>query len=85
MTDKIINKNDEIENLNRRTMLKGSAVLGAGVAIAAVTGRSEADSETETSDACTTVAVDPNYDDGQLLYRRNDGGEANDDITQGCD
>ncbi|NOQ64723.1 MAG: hypothetical protein GQ582_09455, partial [Methyloprofundus sp.] len=83
MTDKTVNKHDEIENLNRRVMLKGGVALSAGVAIAAVTGsHAVADSATTTSDSCTTVEVDPDYDDGQLLYRRNDGGEANGDSTQ---
>lgn len=79
MTDKTVSKNDEIENLSRRTMLKTGVALGAGAAIAAVANSATA---AATNDTCTTVTVDPNYDDGQLLYRRNDGGDANADITQ---
>jgi hypothetical protein len=69
----ITERNDEIENLSRRSLFKKGVIISAATAVATLSVHAEAEAEVE---------VDSDYDDGQLLYRRNDGGEANQDITQ---
>ena len=53
--------------------------LGGDAMVAALTGSSTASGSdgSESNSDCTSceIPVDPNYDGGQLLYRRNDGGE----------
>ncbi len=64
--------------MNRRQVLQGGLTLGGAALLLSACDESEAveDSSTSTSDEGCEIPADPEYDGGQLLYRRNDGGDS---------
>lgn len=62
------------DGLDRRQLLGGSLAFGGAALMLAGCNESEA-AETPADGACE-IPIDPDYDGGQVLYRRNDGGEA---------
>jgi len=75
---------------SRRSILRGSLTAG-GAAMLAACGNNKSRADSGTShDAATSdceLDSDPDYDGGQLLYRRNDGGDSSgstsDPISEG--
>ena len=74
---------------SRRGILRGTLSLGGIAALGTLAACSDSDGATggggggggggNTNTLDCEIPVDPSYDDGQLLYRRNDGGDATGD------
>lgn len=64
------------EGLSRRQLLRGGLLVGGAALVAGGCSESEAAENGDGSKGCEALPVDPDYDGGQRLYRRNDGGDA---------